>query len=56
MLRSFPFTADTYLSLFETYNGTIWPAQVLAYGLGIVALFLALSCPSFGYGTASPTT
>ena len=41
-MRSFPFTADTYLSLFETYNGTIWPAQVVAYGLGIIAVFLTL--------------
>jgi hypothetical protein len=42
MLRSFPFTAETYLSLFETYNGAIWPAQVVAYGLGILAVFLTL--------------
>ncbi|HWE22003.1 MAG TPA: DUF6064 family protein, partial [Hyphomicrobiaceae bacterium] len=42
MLRSFPFTAETYLSLFETYNAAIWPAQVIAYGLGLLALFLAL--------------
>lgn len=49
MLRSFPFTADTYLSLFETYNGAIWPAQVVAYGLGILAVVLALrSSPAGG--------
>ena len=41
-MRSFPFTADIYLSLFETYNSTIWPAQVVAYGLGILAVFLTL--------------
>jgi hypothetical protein len=41
-MRSFPFTAEIYLSLFETYNRTIWPAQVAAYGLGILALLLAL--------------
>ena len=41
-MRSFPFTADVYLSLFETYNSTIWPAQVVAYGLGILAVFLTL--------------
>jgi Family of unknown function (DUF6064) len=41
-MRSFPFTADVYLSLFEAYNSTIWPAQVVAYGLGILALFLTL--------------
>jgi hypothetical protein len=42
MLRSFPFTAETYLSLFESYNATIWPAQVVAHGLGALALFLTL--------------
>jgi len=41
-MRSFPFTADVYFSLFETYNSAIWPAQLVAYGLGIVALVLAL--------------
>ena len=41
-MRSFPFTADVYLSLFDTYNSTIWPAQVVAYGLGILAVFLTL--------------
>jgi hypothetical protein len=41
-MRSFPFTADAYLSLFETYNATIWPAQVVAYGLGILAVLLVL--------------
>src|SRR5262245_30393818 len=41
-MRSFPFTADIYLSLFETYNSTIWPAQAVAYGLGILAVFLTL--------------
>ncbi|NJO24079.1 MAG: hypothetical protein HC868_15610 [Sphingomonadales bacterium] len=41
-MRSFPFTADVYFSLFETYNSVIWPAQLVAYGLGIVALISAL--------------
>ena len=41
-MRSFPFTADVYFSLFETYNSVIWPAQLVAYGLGIAALVLAL--------------
>jgi hypothetical protein len=41
-MRSFPFTADIYLSLFETYNSMIWPAQVVAYALGICAVFLML--------------
>jgi hypothetical protein len=41
-MRSFPFTADAYFFLFDTYNNAIWPAQPVAYGLGIVALVLAL--------------
>src|SRR4029077_3052899 len=41
-MRSFPFTADIYFSLFEAYNSSIWPAQVVAYGLGILAVFLTL--------------
>lgn len=41
-MRSFPFTADVYFSLFETYNSSIWPAQLVAYGLGTFALALAL--------------
>ena len=41
-MRSFPFTTDVYLSLFEAYNGAIWPAQLVAYGLGILALLLTL--------------
>ena len=34
-MRSFPFTGESYFSLFETYNDTIWPAQIVAYVLGI---------------------
>jgi hypothetical protein len=41
-MRSFPFTSDVYSSLFETYPSTIWPAQLVAYGLGILAVVLAL--------------
>ena len=41
-MRSFPFTADVYFSLFETYNNAIWPAQLVACGLGIFALGLTL--------------
>jgi uncharacterized protein DUF6064 len=47
-MRSFPFTADTYLSLFETYNGAIWPAQVVAYALGILSVLLTLRPPTAG--------
>src|SRR5262245_13424406 len=41
-MRSFPFTADVYLSLFEAYNSAIWPLQAVAYGLGVLALLLTL--------------
>jgi hypothetical protein len=42
MIRSFPFTAEAYYWLFEAYNGAIWPAQLVAYGLGLAVLILAL--------------
>jgi hypothetical protein len=42
MIRSFPFTGETYFFLFEAYNDTIWPAQIVAYLLGITVLVLAL--------------
>jgi len=40
-MRSFPFTAEVYFSLFETYNQAIWPAQLIAYALGAAAIALA---------------
>ena len=36
-----PFTVEQFFDIFGTYNTAIWPAQVLAYVLGIVALALA---------------
>lgn len=47
-MRSFPFTADVYYSLFETYNSAIWPAQLFAYGLGIAAVILTLRAQAAG--------
>jgi len=41
-MRSLPFTPEVFLSLFETYNRAIWPAQLVAYGLGIAVVLLAL--------------
>ncbi len=29
-----PFTIDQFLQVFEVYNQTVWPAQLIAYGLG----------------------
>lgn len=37
-----PFTVDQFFDIFGTYNTAIWPSQVAAYVLGIVALGLAL--------------
>lgn len=42
MIRSFPFTGETYFSLFETYNAAIFPLQLAAYALGILVVVLAL--------------
>src|SRR5512138_3940278 len=36
-----PFTVEQFLSIFERYNRAIWPAPVVAYGLGVAALALA---------------
>lgn len=37
-----PFTAEDFLGLFERYNLAIWPAQVVMYGLGLVAIGLSI--------------
>ena len=37
-----PFTVEQFFDVFGTYNAAIWPIQVLAYVLGIVALALAI--------------
>ena len=37
-----PFTAEVFFSVFEQYNRAIWPAQIVAYGLGILAVLLTL--------------
>ena len=36
-----PFTVEQFFDVFGTYNTAIWPAQVLAYLLGIIALATA---------------
>ncbi|MCW8985817.1 MAG: DUF6064 family protein [Thermoanaerobaculales bacterium] len=35
-----PFTVEDLLGVFETYNLAIWPMQVVAYVLGVVAVLL----------------
>lgn len=37
-----PFTVEQFFNIFGTYNVAIWPAQIIAYGLGIFTLGLAL--------------
>jgi len=42
-----PFSRDAFFALFEQYNSAIWPAQIVAYVLGLAALVLAFR-PTFG--------
>jgi len=37
-----PFTAEQFLAVFERYNQTIWPAQLAAYVLGVLAVLLSV--------------
>jgi Family of unknown function (DUF6064) len=37
-----PFTVEQFFDVFGAYNMAIWPAQILAYVLGIAALALAI--------------
>lgn len=37
-----PFTIDEYLAVLEVYNRSIWPLQIIAYGLGALVVLLAL--------------
>lgn len=36
-----PFTVEQFFDVFARYNGTVWPAQIAAYGLGLLALAVA---------------
>ena len=40
---SFPFTSEQFLHVFENYNISVWPAQVLLYLLALGAIFFALN-------------
>lgn len=37
-----PFTVDQFLQVFSDYNQAIWPVQLFAYLLGVIALLLIL--------------
>lgn len=39
--RLLSFSPEAFVALFETYNRAVWPAPVVAYALGLAALFLA---------------
>jgi hypothetical protein len=41
-MSELPFTIDQFLEVFEVYNRSIWPAQLIAYFLGGSALFLVI--------------
>ena len=43
-----PFTTEQFLVVFERYNLTIWPIQIIAYGLGLSAVLLTLSPRPYG--------
>jgi len=40
-----PFTREQFLEVFASYNTAVWPAQLVAYGIGglLVALLLSHS-------------
>lgn len=37
-----PFTLEEFLQVFEKYNSSIWPAQVIMYALSIIALLMII--------------
>lgn len=39
--RYLPFSHDAFLGVFEAYNAAIWPAQIAAYALCLLAVLLA---------------
>lgn len=49
-----PFTAEVLASVIAGYNRAIWPAQVLAVGLALAMLWLALRSRRDGAGRAGP--
>jgi hypothetical protein len=42
MRRMLPFSRDAFFALFEQYNAAIWPAQIAAYALAVLALVCVL--------------
>ena len=47
-MMELPFTTEQFLEVFETYNTAIWPAHIVAYLLGLLAIYLAFRKGSGG--------
>jgi hypothetical protein len=42
-----PFTVEQFFAVFRTYNSAIWPAQLVAYGLGaLIAVLMVRRSPT----------
>ncbi len=39
---SLPFSIEQFMGVFEAYNRAVWPAQIVAYILGIAAMLFAI--------------
>jgi len=40
-MMELPFTTQQFLEVFKTYNTSIWPVQIIAYLLGVLAIYMA---------------
>ena len=40
--QALPFTREAFLAMFGAYNQAVWPLQILAYLLAIVAVVLSI--------------
>jgi hypothetical protein len=45
---SMPFTGDQFFEVFAAYNAAIWPVQIIAYALGLIAVAMLWSNWSIG--------
>lgn len=41
-MMNIPFTVEQFFEVFRSYNEAIWPAQIIAYILGVAVLVLAI--------------
>lgn len=39
-MASLPFTTEQFFEVFAAYNAAIWPAQIIAYALGVAAVIV----------------